>query len=50
MTHRFSTVGMADLIVVLERGRVVELGTHAELMRRSGLYAELYELQARAYR
>ncbi len=50
VTQRFSTVGMADLIVVLERGRVVELGTHAELMRRSGLYAELYELQARAYR
>jgi ATP-binding cassette subfamily B protein len=50
VTHRFSTVRMADLIVVLERGRVVELGSHQELLRRRGLYAELYELQSRVYR
>jgi ABC-type multidrug transport system fused ATPase/permease subunit len=50
VTHRFSTVRMADLIVVLERGRVVELGSHQELLGRRGLYAELYELQSRVYR
>jgi ATP-binding cassette subfamily B protein len=50
VSHRFSTVRMADLIVVMEKGRVVATGSHAELMQRSGLYAELYELQARAYR
>jgi ATP-binding cassette subfamily B protein len=50
VSHRFSTVRMADLIVVLAGGRVVELGSHDELMRAAGAYAELYELQARAYR
>jgi ABC-type multidrug transport system fused ATPase/permease subunit len=50
VTHRFSTVRMADLIVVLERGRVVEIGSHQELLGRGGLYAELYELQSRVYR
>jgi ATP-binding cassette subfamily B protein len=50
ISHRFSTVRAADLIVVLDRGRVAEQGTHAELVARAGLYAELYELQARAYR
>jgi ATP-binding cassette subfamily B protein len=50
VSHRFSTVRMADLIVVLESGRVAASGDHASLMRAGGLYAELYELQARAYR
>ena len=50
VSHRFSTVRMADLIVVLEGGRVREAGGHEELMAAGGLYAELYELQARAYR
>jgi len=50
VSHRFSTVQMADLIVVLEGGHIVEQGSHAELMRRDGLYAELYRLQSRAYR
>jgi ATP-binding cassette subfamily B protein len=50
VSHRFSTVRMADLILVLDGGRVVEQGSHDELMRLGGLYAELYELQARAYR
>src|SRR5262249_15145630 len=49
ISHRFSTVRAADLIVVLDRGRIVEQGSHAELMAQSGLYAELYRLQARAY-
>jgi ATP-binding cassette subfamily B protein len=50
VSHRFSTVRMADLIVVVADGKVLESGSHAELIRRNGLYAELYELQARAYR
>jgi ATP-binding cassette subfamily B protein len=50
VSHRFSTVRMADLIVVLDQGRVVASGDHASLIREGGLYAELYELQARAYR
>lgn len=50
VSHRFSTVRMADQIAVLDGGRVKELGSHEELMARGGLYAELYELQARAYR
>jgi ATP-binding cassette subfamily B protein len=49
VSHRFSTVRMADLIVVLAGGRVVEQGTHAELMARDAGYAELYRLQAAAY-
>jgi len=50
VSHRFSTVRMADLIVVVAEGKVLESGSHAELMRHKGLYAELYELQAKAYR
>ena len=49
VSHRFSTVRMADLIVVLDNGRIVELGDHDQLMAASGLYAELFTLQARAY-
>ncbi|HWD82230.1 MAG TPA: ABC transporter ATP-binding protein [Kribbella sp.] len=50
ISHRFSTVRAADLIVVLENGRVTEQGTHDELMGRGGTYAELYSLQAAGYR
>jgi ATP-binding cassette subfamily B protein len=50
VSHRFSTVRMADLIVVLVGARLVEFGTHAELMARKGHYAELYGIQAAAYR
>jgi ATP-binding cassette, subfamily B, bacterial len=50
VSHRFSTVRMADLIVVVDGGRIVESGSHQELMARGGLYAELYDLQASSYR
>jgi ATP-binding cassette subfamily B protein len=50
VSHRFSTVRMADLIVVLDGARVVEVGPHDELMARGGSYAELYGIQAAAYR
>ncbi|WP_328491987.1 ABC transporter ATP-binding protein/permease [Streptomyces sp. NBC_00414] len=50
VSHRFSTVRGADLIVVLDHGRVAETGSHEELLARHGLYAQMYGLQARAYR
>jgi len=50
VSHRFSTVRMADLIVVLDGARVVEAGSHAELVARGGQYAELFAIQAAAYR
>jgi ATP-binding cassette, subfamily B, bacterial len=50
VSHRFSTVRMADLIVVLDGARLVEVGTHGDLMARRGQYAELYSIQAAAYR
>lgn len=49
VSHRFSTVRMADLILVMDAGRLVESGSHGELMANNGLYAELYRLQAKAY-
>jgi ATP-binding cassette subfamily B protein len=49
ISHRFSTVRMADLIVVLDGARLVEVGTHKELMAKRGQYAELYSIQAAAY-
>ena len=50
VSHRFSTVRTADLIVVIEDGQVVECGSHEQLVAAGGQYAELFELQARAYR
>ncbi|HYH81050.1 MAG TPA: hypothetical protein VEX86_14710, partial [Longimicrobium sp.] len=49
VSHRFSTVRSADLILVIHGGGVTELGGHDELLLRDGLYAELYLLQARSY-
>jgi ATP-binding cassette subfamily B protein len=49
ISHRFSTVRLADTIVVLEEGRVSEQGSHQELLRLGGTYATLFRLQARGY-
>ena len=50
IAHRLSTIAEMDRIVVLDAGRVVEQGSHAELLAQSGRYAELFELQAAGYR
>lgn len=50
ITHRFSTVRMADQIAVLQDGHIREYGTHAELTARAGVYAQLYDMQAGSYR
>jgi ATP-binding cassette subfamily B protein len=50
VSHRFSTVRMADLIVVLDGARIAEVGTHEALMAKRGQYAQLYSIQANAYR
>jgi ATP-binding cassette, subfamily B, bacterial len=50
ISHRFSTVRMADRIAVIQGGSIVELGTHEELLRREGVYAELFSMQAEGYR
>ena len=50
VSHRFSTVRMADIILVVADGRIAEVGSHVDLMTADGLYAELFSLQAEAYR
>lgn len=50
ISHRFSTVRLADRIIVIEHGRVLEIGSHQELIAQDGRYAELFNLQAEAYR
>lgn len=50
ISHRFSTVRMADRILVLEGGKIAEQGSHAELLKSAGRYAEMFELQAANYR
>ncbi len=49
ISHRFSTVRMADRIVVIENGQLIESGSHETLMAKQGRYAELFQLQARGY-
>jgi ATP-binding cassette subfamily B protein len=49
ISHRFSTVRMADQIIVIQDGRIIEHGSHAELLARAGHYAHLFSLQARGY-
>ncbi len=50
ISHRFSTVRMANRIIVLQRGTILEQGTHSQLLSQNGLYAELFRLQAEGYR
>ena len=50
ISHRFSTVRMADRILVLEHGRILEQGSHEALLSLGGRYSELFELQAAGYR
>ena len=50
ISHRFSTVRMADQIIVIDQGRISERGSHEELMALNGQYAQLFSLQARGYR
>jgi ATP-binding cassette subfamily B protein len=50
ISHRFSTVRMADRVVVIEEGRIVEVGNHDQLLREEGIYAHLFGLQAEGYR
>jgi ATP-binding cassette subfamily B protein len=50
ISHRFSTVRMADRILVLDKGELLEMGSHQELLAQKGRYAELFHLQARGYR
>jgi ATP-binding cassette subfamily B protein len=50
ISHRFSTVRMAERIIVLENGSIAEEGSHDRLMAKSGIYAEMFELQAASYR
>ena len=50
ISHRFSTVRRADLILVMDDGEIVERGSHDELVALQGRYAKLFELQARGYR
>ena len=50
ISHRFSTVRMADRIVVIDEGRIAEIGNHHELLRQEGLYARLFGMQAEGYR
>ena len=50
ISHRFSTVRKADRILVLDDGKIIEEGSHEQLLKKKGMYAELFELQAKSYR
>ena len=49
ISHRLSTTRLADRIIMLEKGRIVEAGTHDELLERNGKYAQMWKVQAGAY-
>jgi ATP-binding cassette subfamily B protein len=50
ISHRFSTVKRADRILVIESGKLEEQGSHAELMKKGGLYAKLFHIQSESYK
>lgn len=50
VSHRFSTVRKADRVIVMEQGKIIEYGSHEELMRHGGLYKEMFEVQAEGYK
>jgi ATP-binding cassette subfamily B protein len=50
ISHRFSTVRMADRIVVIQEGRIAEIGSHHDLLNQGGIYGHLFSLQAEGYR
>jgi ABC-type multidrug transport system fused ATPase/permease subunit len=50
ISHRFSTVRSADLILVIDQGQIMERGTHEELLQANGRYAKLFQLQAAGYK
>lgn len=50
VSHRFSTVRTADIIIVLDEGAIIDFGSHAELMQRGGLYKEMFDIQAEGYK
>ena len=50
ISHRFSTVRMANRILVLDKGQLIEIGSHEELLEKGGHYAELFQMQAMGYR
>ena len=50
ISHRFSTVRIADKILVLDEGKIIEQGTHEELLKSASLYAEMFNLQAEGYK
>lgn len=49
ISHRFSTVRMADKIIVIDKGRLIEEGSHKELLRKGGVYAKLFRMQTEGY-
>jgi ABC-type multidrug transport system fused ATPase/permease subunit len=50
VSHRFSTVAIAEVIAVIEEGRIIEYGSHKQLLKKGGVYAKLYNIQAKQFR